>query len=106
MPRSQLEVEALLQRLECVLRQCQLWSSKVPSERALTSQAPFACDTLDFHQWLQFIFIPKLAELVKNNKSLANGMGLLPMGELTIIDTTHRHLVLPVLAQIDQVFED
>jgi len=106
MPRSHIEVETLLQRLEAVLREAGLWSTCSPSTEALLSTAPFACDSMPFEQWLQYIFIPKLRAMLKSNLTLANDMGLYPMGQECIVGQTQRKVVLPVLAQIDQLFKE
>lgn len=106
MPRSHKEVEDLLQSLERVLQHSNHWSSALPPKEALLSQLPFACDVLTFEQWLQFILIPKLRLLIKNNQVLPGKMQLLPMGELSFTQVTSRDLILPVLAKLDQFFEE
>ncbi|MEP7704296.1 YqcC family protein [Paraglaciecola sp. 25GB23A] len=105
MPRSLIEVEALLQQLEHALQHAGCWSAKSPTSEALHSSAPFACDHLRFEQWLQFIFIPKLREHLTANKPLPNAMGLHPMGEQCFSESLSRATVLPVLAQIDLFFK-
>ena len=106
MPRSYIEVETLLQRLETVLREVGLWSTCSPSTEALCSTAPFACDSMPFEQWLQYIFIPKLREMLNSKLTLANNMGLFPMGQECFVEQRQRIAVLPVLAQIDQLFKE
>ena len=106
MPRSHIEVETLLQRLETVLRDANLWSTSRPSNAAMLSTAPFACDHMAFEQWLQFIFIPKLRQCVQLNHVLPNKMALYPMGQECFIDQAQRDEVLPVLAQIDLLFKE
>ncbi|MDP5031459.1 MAG: YqcC family protein [Paraglaciecola sp.] len=104
MPRSVVEVEAQLQQLEFVLRKAGLWSMQQPSLEALQSAAPFACDKMPFEHWLQFIFIPQLTIYLRSDKPLPNTMGLYPMGEQCFSESSSRELVLPVLAQIDKIF--
>lgn len=106
MPRSLIEVEAQLQQLELALRQVGLWTEREPEPRALLSCAPFACDSLSFEQWLQFILLPKLRMHMHANKALPNDMGLHPMGEQCFFEPLSRAALLPVLAQIDLIFKD
>lgn len=106
MPRSQIEVETLLQKLEAVLREHSLWSISVPSMNAMASAVPFACDSMPLEQWLQFIFIPKMREWLQLKQPLPNQMGLYPMGQQCFIVAEHRHGILPVLSQIDRLFEE
>ncbi len=49
-----------LEQLEAELRQCELWQSTPPSEDALQSVEPFSIDTLEPHEWLQWIFLPTM----------------------------------------------
>ena len=105
MPRSHTEVEALLLNLQQVMQACHCWSAETPSPEALASRLPFACDTLSFEQWLQFIFIPVLPEYLDQNGALPHAMGLLAMGEQCLLDDTQRSQILPVLAAIDRLFE-
>ena len=54
----------VLLQLECELRRLHLWQDLPPSAQALASELPFAVDTLEFHQWLQFVLLPKLQHLI------------------------------------------
>ena len=48
--------DSLLQ-IEMELRRIDAWESEPPSPEALQSAQPFAVDTLEFTQWLQFVFV-------------------------------------------------
>ncbi len=54
----------LLDELEVRLRAAQLWQATPPSSQALVSQEPFAVDTLLPHEWLQWIFLPKMQQAI------------------------------------------
>lgn len=70
---------ALLTELESLLRTQGLWQTQRPSEQALASSEPFAIDTLNFTQWLQFIFIEKISVLLQLNLALPGAMAIAPM---------------------------
>jgi len=72
-------VSELLNELESAMRQKNLWQTERPSEQALASTAPFAIDTLNFSQWLQFIFIAKMGTLLQLNLALPTAMAIAPM---------------------------
>lgn len=72
---------AALDELEFRLLDAGFWSGQTPSQAALASTAPFACDTLEFAQWLQFIFIPRLRTLVETESPLPEKCAVAPMGE-------------------------
>ena len=105
MPCSHKNVEILLKKLEQNLREAMLWSNSVPSLNALQSQLPFAVDTLSFEQWLQFIFIPKMSEIVSTQSALPESLTLLPMAEQSFGVADHHFDVIEAIRQIDLVFE-
>ncbi len=93
----------LLTELSQELKAAKLWQDHSPSADELSSQAPFCCDTLAFEQWLQFIFIPKITLLIKQQDYLPNKISLTPMAE-----EVFKHLpakaesLLSVITKIDQ----
>ena len=72
---------SLLQAVEKELRAMQLWEEQMPSAEALASDQPFALDKLSFNQWLQFIFLPKMAEIVETASALPESCSVAPMAE-------------------------
>ncbi|GGF84010.1 YqcC family protein [Alteromonas lipolytica] len=89
----------LLEELEAVLKAANLWSDIHLSPAALASEQPFACDTLAFEQWLQFIFIPRIRAL-SDAGALVPPMHILPMAEVTW-QSSHQP-VQQVLARFDR----
>lgn len=104
----EVQIQRLLNRLESALKTTEHWSLTPPSLWAMQSDAPFACDRMDFAQWLQFIFIPRFSEMLKLQRPLPTSMALLPMAEewykgLQKSEPVRIH-VLVVIAQIDDLF--
>lgn len=81
MTDQHIAVAQALFTLEGELRRLDLWEEEMPSSEALASTQPFAVDTLSFPQWLQFIFIPRLYQLVEHRSSLPGNSGIAPMAE-------------------------
>lgn len=54
-----------LERIEREMRQLGLWSLEAPSVDAFASTAPFAHDTMPLEMWLQWIFLPRMRETVR-----------------------------------------
>jgi len=75
------DVAALLIDIEAELRQLGHWQSEAPPEEALRSEQPFAMDTLEFYQWLQFIFIPRVSFLIEQREWLPGECAIAPMAE-------------------------
>ncbi|ATC95220.1 YqcC family protein [Pseudoalteromonas tunicata] len=95
----------LLDNLEHNLKKHQLWQQELPSLDALNSSAPFCCDTLAFEQWLQFIFIPKMRQLIALNIPLPASMTLLPMAEQSWQAKLSQYQdLLEIISGFDQLF--
>jgi len=69
----------LLERIEAELNCLGLWQTHYPSAQALESVEPFAMDTLDFHQWLQFIMLPRMWAMLDGEHPLPQNIAVSPM---------------------------
>lgn len=75
------DVASLLIDLEVELRRLQWWQSQRPSAQALASTMPFCVDTLSFDQWLQFVFLPTLQQMIELGMALPANCQVAPMAE-------------------------
>ena len=71
------EAAEILIDIEAQLRQ---WDKIPPSTEALASDQPFCVDTLTLPQWLQFIFLPTLYDML-DKQQLPGRCGIAPMAE-------------------------
>lgn len=71
----------LLGSLETELRIQGRWEDQAPPAQALRSTEPFAVDTLSFDQWLQWILLPRLNELLVRQLPLPSDCAIQPMAE-------------------------
>jgi uncharacterized protein YqcC (DUF446 family) len=60
----------VLLQLEATLRIHHRWDRQRPPAKALDSRAPFCIDTLRFEQWLQWVFLPRMKEILEGSKPL------------------------------------
>ncbi len=74
-------VAELLIDIEAEMRQQLLWSDERPSEKRLASTQPFAVDTLNFMEWLQFIFIERMRVVANQKLPLPEKCEIAPMAE-------------------------
>ena len=89
------QVAAALHEVEAELRRLGLWQAA----------PPFAIDTLELHQWLQFIGIPKLRALLECGAELPGSCGIAPMAEHAWgADLTTRAELLAALRRLDALF--
>jgi uncharacterized protein YqcC (DUF446 family) len=75
------QIAALLIDVEAQLRQLQLWQDELMPAEALTSRQPFCIDTMNFPQWLQFVFLPSMYSLLETDQPLPGECGIAPMAE-------------------------
>ncbi len=75
------KVADVLLELEQEMRRLGLWESQRPTPEQLQSTLPFAVDTLTFPQWLQFIFVERLSEMIRQEQVLPAVSGIAPMAE-------------------------
>ncbi len=75
------DVAEILIDIEGELRQLGLWDKIPPSSAALASTEPFCVDTLSLPQWLQFVFIPRLYQMLEAGQSLPSECAIAPMAE-------------------------
>jgi uncharacterized protein YqcC (DUF446 family) len=94
----------LLIDVERELRVMQLWELHSPSPQALASVEPFAVDQLSFSQWLQFIFLPRVYDLIESAASLPENSSIAPMAEEFFkAQNTEAAAIILKLAAIDQL---
>lgn len=94
--------DALLE-LERELRALDLWSMQPPSIAALSSREPFCVDTLSFELWLQWVFIPRMVQIIESDGVVPPGCHIQPMGEEAFAPLGRRgHGLLVIIGRIDQ----
>ncbi|MBC3377242.1 YqcC family protein [Pseudomonas sp. SWRI92] len=85
------------------------WSDVSPSAEALASVEPFAVDTLDFEQWLQWIFLPRMKAILEQDLPLPNASGIQEMAEMVFaarnVQGKDRQLQV-LLKEFDQLISD
>lgn len=72
--------DALLS-IEREMRRLEIWESERPHEAAFQSTEPFCVDTMSFPQWLQFVFIERMKQIIEHEHALPVGSGIAPMAE-------------------------
>lgn len=100
-------LKSLLMDLEAQLHLLGCWDKQSPGGEALASTSPFAIDTLEFYQWLQWIFIPKMHDLIERKLLVTMACGITPMAEQwAAMRGFKAEQLLKVLAEIDQLLSE
>ena len=80
------------------------WDEVSPSPEALRSVEPFSVDTLDFHQWLQWVFLTRMKQILEQDLPLPTVSGILEMAEMVYADRPQESLGLrTALKKFDQL---
>lgn len=83
------------------------WDEVSPGAEALASQEPFSVDTLEFEQWLQWIFLPRMKVILEQNLPLPSASGILAMAEMVYAQRPGQGQQLQrLLAEFDQLIID
>ena len=80
--RQTAEIIDALNSLELGLRELGLWSDSRPDAESLSSTLPFCYDTLEIEQWLQFIFLGRMRELLEQGDDLPEKCSIIPYIEM------------------------
>ncbi|WP_217515080.1 YqcC family protein [Vibrio metschnikovii] len=93
----------LLEQLTTELKAATLWQEKRPTEDKLLSREPFAIDTLHPHEWLQWIFLPRMWQLLEAKQPLPRGFLLTPYFVEAWKAQSGYQPLIEVLMEIDRV---
>ena len=74
-------VAAELLDIQAEMAKLQLWEAERPSPAALASNEPFCIDTLSFNQWVQFVFLERMHDLIERREPLPAECAIAPLAE-------------------------
>ncbi|MBL4882391.1 MAG: YqcC family protein [Oleispira sp.] len=103
------QVRLVLQTLQKTMLAADHWSDTGISTKALASQQPFCLDTMNFSQWLQFVFISRMQILIDAEQvlpRLAKGQGLEPMASEFYKSTDGDRAIMLLIRQLDDLLQD
>lgn len=94
----------LLLAIEQEMRRIGLWEDTPPPPAALASTLPFCHDTLEFSQWLQWMFLVRMRALLQSGAPLPTACDIHPLAEHSFLDLPQDTArLLKLITEIDQV---
>ncbi len=75
------EVSQILVEIRIEMQAIDLWAALPPSDEALSSSQPFCVDTMEFSQWVQWLLIPRLEQMIAREMPLPQNSQIHPMAE-------------------------
>lgn len=90
----------MLLELEATLQNFKFWQENSISIEDVTT--PFGVGQIEFVEWLQFIYIPKMMGLVQSQAALPKAE-IYPYAETVMPDTRGREELLQCIKKLDQL---
>ncbi|OBU03018.1 YqcC family protein [Morganella psychrotolerans] len=75
------QIVDILTGIEEEMRAVDLWQGQPPAADAFESKLPFAVDTMNAHEWLQWILIPRLYAVIEQGSALPSAFQITPYFE-------------------------
>ncbi|MCW9709668.1 YqcC family protein [Avibacterium sp. 21-586] len=94
-----------LEQLQRIMQELALWQATPPEATAFDSVEPFCIDTMNAHEWLQWVFIPRMYAIIESNASLPHKMAIVPYIEeaLKEKDTVEIQRLIEPLRAIEEI---
>ena len=71
-------VRERLLAIEALLRETEHWQDSAPDSRAFASEQPFCLDTMEPLEWLQWVLIPRMRQLLESGMPLPQNFAVAP----------------------------
>jgi len=97
-------VRELVLQMEQEMRRLEIWSSAAPSAEAMASEFPFCYDTLQFDEWLQWVFVPRITSVLEGNGTLPADSDISSLAEVWFIEQemeAEAHHLVGLIRQFD-----
>jgi uncharacterized protein YqcC (DUF446 family) len=94
----------VIDEIEAEIKHIGYWSGRPMPEPAYQFQAAFAMDTMTFVQWLLFVFIPRVRDLIAHQEKLPSEsmVGVQAMREFDGDETAER--LVSMQSKFDELF--
>jgi uncharacterized protein YqcC (DUF446 family) len=95
------QTQTYLVQLTALLQKHALWQSEPIDAEALLSKTPFCHDTMAFEQWLQFVFIEKIQQLITHRQPLPRNFAIASMAQMTLVNKAGSDEIIELLTALD-----
>lgn len=99
------KVRDQIDAIEAEMRRIGMWEDEPPPQEALRYTLPYAKDTMAFPQWLQFVFLPQVREIVENYAQLPKRSEIAPAARQQFADWDKSSRLLTLLEAFDDMLE-
>ncbi|QLE84861.1 YqcC family protein [Shewanella sp. Scap07] len=101
-----LQTAQALARIKTHLQHLELWTETAPSDEALADPSPFCYESMPFEHWLQFVFLPKMSDLVANQQALPTQFAISPMAQMRFDNQTAAQALIDELIALEKLLDE
>ena len=95
-----------LRQLENELKIHGLWSKESNSQETMANTSPFSYDVMSFENWVQFIFIPKMNELITSQMELPSNIAIAPMAYHVWNTQPNLNVLIIIFIELDRLLSE
>ena len=95
-----------LDELQQTMQRLNLWQAVLPAQEAFLSEEPFALDTMEPVEWLQWVFIPRMYALLESGAPLPNQIAISPYIEEALKEFDHLADLLAPLVALENLLQN
>lgn len=101
-----LAAKNLLIEIKRELQYLGLWQGIQPPTEKLNYKEPFGIDTMEFHEWLEFILIGRMSTMIDAGADVSSlKLAIAPMAEVIYAeDHLNKRKLISLLSQLDDCF--
>ncbi|XKM13796.1 YqcC family protein [Orbaceae bacterium ac157xtp] len=92
-----------LNAIEQELKRINLWQNQPPKPEAFNSEQPFALDIMQAHEWLQWLFLPRIRAIMDAKGEIPRNFSLHPYFEEALKDEDDIQHLLHLIKQLDEL---
>lgn len=94
-------VTILLEKIRAEMLVQSVWQKQPIEPQALQSTLPFCTDTMSFEQWLQFVLVARLEQMLVAGEPLPNASAVAAMAEEYFKDRAQLFVLVQLLGELD-----
>ena len=100
------ELETILSEMENELKNLGLWDVPEPATEAFKSESPFYLDTMSFNEWLHYVLIRRLRDVIAASGKLPGKVRIFPYAYEYYNEDRSRYMgLLRSIHRLDSFFE-
>ena len=97
-------VKAKIEQIENEMKRAGFWQSEPLAAEQYDFRAAFAMDTMAFSQWLQFIFIPRVKEIIETKGDFPDESQVAAQAVREFDGVNEASTLVTLLGEFDELF--